>query len=296
MQIFTTITKKVWTRAAVLAAVVILLMTNPAFARLDELIVKDAPYIYPPVAAECAPQSFYLIQKGDTLSHIAGRNGITVECLMALNNLSDCDRILAGQVLELPSNCVVHSVQRGETLAGIARMYQVDINEIGTKNNLPNLNSITVDQKINIPYQAMDTELLNVSGRLADLPFLAWPVTGVISSPFGMRDGRPHEGIDIAVEEGTPIRVSAGGRIAFAGPRGTYGLAVIVDHGGGVRTLYAHCSRVLVTEGKKVDAGDIIALSGNTGRSTGPHLHLEVLKDGVPLDPLPYLQHTRYHG
>lgn len=295
MQIFKTIIKKVRTLAIVATAAAVLWTASPAFARLDELIIKDAPYICPPVIAEYAPQALYLVKTGDTLSYIAGKNGLTVEVLAMANNLSDRDRILAGQVLKLPSGCVVHSVQRGETLSGIARMYQTDINELGTRNNLSNLNSIAVDQKINIPFSARDAGL-NVSGLLADLPPLSWPLSGVISSPFGMRDGRPHEGIDIAVEEGTPVRVSTGGRIVFAGPRGTYGLAVIVDHGDGVRTLYAHCSRLLVTEGKNVDAGDIIALSGNTGRSTGPHLHLEVLKNGVPLDPLPYLERNNYYG
>jgi len=294
MQIVKTMVKKGRALAAVLTAAVVLSMASPAFARLDELIVKDAPYICPPVIAEYAQQALYLVKTGDTLSHIAGKNGLTVESLTTANNLSDRDRIFAGQVLKLPAGCIVHSVQRGETLSGIARMYQVDINDLGARNNLSNLNSITVDQKISIPYSAGGAE--HVSGQPGDLPLLAWPLSGVVSSPFGMRDGRPHEGIDIAVEEGTPVRVSAGGRIIFAGPRGTYGLAVIVDHGGGMRTLYAHCSRLLVTEGKNVDAGDIIALSGNTGRSTGPHLHLEVLKNGVPLDPLPYLERTSYYG
>lgn len=296
MQIFKTRTNKIRALAAVAAAAAVLWTSSPAFARLDELIMEDAPYISPPVIAEYAPQALYLVKTGETLSDIARRNGLTVESLAAANNLPNRDRILAGQVLKVPSDCVVHSVQPGETLSGIARMYQVDINEIGTRNNLSNLNSIAVDQKINVPYSARGAGSLYVSGNLADLPHLSWPLSGAISSTFGMRDGRPHEGIDIAVEEGTPVRVTSGGRIIFAGPRGTYGLAVIVDHGGGVRTLYAHCSRLLVTEGKNVDAGDIIALSGNTGRSTGPHLHLEVLKNGVPLDPLPYLERTSYYG
>ncbi len=294
MQIFKTTLTKGRILATIATAAAVLLTANPAWARLDELIVKGAPYICPPITAEYEQPALHLVKTGETLSQIAGKNGLTIEGLVLANNLPDCDRIFAGQVLKLPSGSVVHSVQRGETLSGIARMYQVDINELGARNNLSNLNNITVDQKISIPSGAGGAQ--QVAGRLAGLPLLTWPLSGPISSPFGMRDGRPHEGIDIAVEEGTPIRVSAGGLIVFAGPRGTYGLAVIVDHGDGVRTLYAHCSRVLVTEGKNVDAGDIIALSGNTGRSTGPHLHLEVLKDGVPLDPMPYLERTSYYG
>ena len=98
------------------------------------------------------------------------------------------------------------------------------------------------------------------------------------------------------MEEGTPIRAAAPGRVVFAGPRGTYGLAVIIDHGGGVRTLYAHCSRILVSEGSSVGTATVVALAGNTGRSSGPHLHLEVLKNGIPLDPLQYLEQEIYYG
>jgi len=175
-------------------------------------------------------------------------------------------------------------------------MYNSDANLIGARNGLTNLNNIVVDQKIFVPYSSVRAiDLISASMGPAVWP-LSWPLVGVITSPFGMREGRPHEGIDIAVEEGTPVRATAPGRVVFAGPRGTYGLAVIVDHGGGVRTLYAHCSKLLVSEGSSVDTGAVIALSGNTGRSTGPHLHLEVLKNGVPLDPLIYLEKESYYG
>lgn len=122
--------------------------------------------------------------------------------------------------------------------------------------------------------------------RLMDL---AWPVMGPVTSPYGMRDGRPHEGIDIAAEEGTPILAAGAGRVVFAGDRGTYGLAVIIDHGKGLSTLYAHCSRVIAVEGDRVDTGSVIAEIGNTGRSRGPHLHLEVRSNGSPCNPKDYL-------
>lgn len=296
MQIIKFKQNKLRVLVAAVTAAAVLWTACPAFARLDELIVEDAPYISPPVIAEAMPQAIYQVKPGDTLSDIARRNGLTVENLVSANNLPNQDRIRAGQVLKVPSDCVLHSVQPGETLSDIARMYRVDINEIGSRNGLSNLNSIAVNQKIYVPYSARGAGFMYVSGNLADLPLLSWPLAGAITSKFGIRDGRPHEGIDIAVEEGTPVRVTSGGRVVFAGPRGTYGLAVIVDHGDGVRTLYAHCSRLMVTEGRNVDAGTIIALSGNTGHSTGPHLHLEVLKNGVPQDPLPYLEHSSYYG
>lgn len=296
MQIFKVKLKKARALAAVVTAAAVLWTASPAFARLDELLVEDAPYISPPAITVSAPQALYQVKAGETLTEIARRNGMSVEILAAANNLPDRDRIRAGQVLKVPSECVVHSVRPGETLSDIARMYRVDINVIGSRNGLANLDRITVGQKINVPYSARGAEQTFVSGSLTALPPMSWPLLGAITSRFGMRDGRPHEGLDIAAEEGTPVRVASGGRVVFAGPRGTYGLAVIVDHGDGVQTLYAHCSRLMVTEGRDVDAGAIIALSGNTGRSTGPHLHLEVRKNGLPLDPLPYLERTIYYG
>lgn len=281
--------------AAVLSAAAVLWGTCPAFARLDELLMENAPYVTPPAVTVSAPKSFYEVKPGDTLTDIARKNGLSIETLAAANELPDRDQIRAGQVLKVPSDCTVHRVQPGETLWDIARMYRVDVNIIATRNGLSNMNNIVVGQQLLVPHGVPGIDQTLPSRGLAAWP-LSWPLVGTITSPFGIRDGKPHEGIDIAAEEGTPIRAAAPGRVAFAGPRGTYGLAVIIDHGGGVRTLYGHCSKVLVTEGSSVGSTTVIALAGNTGRSTGPHLHLEVLKDGLPLDPLPCLEQESYYG
>ena len=103
-----------------------------------------------------------------------------------------------------------------------------------------------------------------------------------------------HAGVDFAAPAGTPIRAAAGGTVAFAGVRGGYGNLVILDHGDGMQTWYAHQRDVAVMEGQRVPAGGILGTVGSTGRSTGPHLHLEVRRDGEPVDPLPLL--TRAHG
>jgi len=278
--------------AAALATVAAVLWTaGPAAARLDELIREDAPYFSPPAAAVAGPQSLYTVRPGDTLWEIARRNGITIELLAAANGLADRDNIRAGQVLTAPSDYVAHRVQPGETLWDIARMYQVDARVIAARNGLSDINKIIVDQSLYVPLGYPGAGL---TARAAAVWPLNWPLVGAITSPFGLRDGRPHEGIDIAAEEGTPIRAAAPGVVVFAGPRGAYGLAVIVDHGGGVRTLYAHCSRLLVAEGASVGPENIIALAGSTGRSTGPHLHMEVLKNGIPLDPVTCL--GSYYG
>jgi murein DD-endopeptidase MepM/ murein hydrolase activator NlpD len=124
---------------------------------------------------------------------------------------------------------------------------------------------------------------------------LAWPIFGTATSPFGYRT-HPifkrkifHAGMDIAAGHGTPIRAADGGRVIEAGWRGGYGKVVIIDHGGGIATLYGHCSATLVSAGQSVTKGQVIAKVGATGYATGPHLHFEVRKDGTPTNPAAWL-------
>lgn len=117
------------------------------------------------------------------------------------------------------------------------------------------------------------------------------PVEGRVSSPFGLRTlagddhARQHQGLDIAAPAGTPIRAARGGTVSFAGRRGGYGNTVVIDHGSGLSTLYAHADTLGVKAGDRVGAGAPIATVGSTGRSTGPHLHFEIRRDGEPVDP-----------
>ena len=116
-----------------------------------------------------------------------------------------------------------------------------------------------------------------------------WPCDGVVVSGFGMRWGRMHEGIDIGCAYGTPNRAAAAGAVIYAGWLGGYGNLVVVDHGNGLSTAYAHASSILVSVGQSVSQGQTVSLVGSTGNSSGPHLHFEVRVNGVAVDPLPYL-------
>ena len=118
---------------------------------------------------------------------------------------------------------------------------------------------------------------------------LIWPCDGVVVSGFGMRWGRMHEGIDIGCAYGTPNRAAASGTVIYAGWLGGYGNLVVVDHGSGLSTAYAHASSILASVGQTVSQGQTVSLVGSTGHSTGPHLHFEVRVNGVAVDPLPYL-------
>ena len=127
----------------------------------------------------------------------------------------------------------------------------------------------------------------------ASLPTI-WPTNGWITSEFGDRRswggvGRVHKGIDIAGPRGTPILAPGHGMVTYTGYRRGYGRTVMIDHGYGITTLYGHCQRLFVKEGQEVKRGMIVASIGNTGRSTGPHLHYEVQVDGVPVNPLLYI-------
>ena len=118
---------------------------------------------------------------------------------------------------------------------------------------------------------------------------LIWPTSGTLTSPFGQRWGRLHAGIDIGAPTGTPIWAAADGRVIFSGWMNGYGNAVIVDHGGGLTTLYAHQSRRAAVVGDQLAQGAVLGYVGSTGNSTGPHLHFETRRNGTAVNPMIYL-------
>ena len=115
------------------------------------------------------------------------------------------------------------------------------------------------------------------------------PTLGVITSAFGFRSGRNHDGIDIGADYGTEILAADGGTVVYAAAMSGYGNFVVIDHGNGFETAYAHCERLLVHKGEDVEKGQVVATVGSTGNSTGPHLHFEVRVNGEPCDPLDYV-------
>jgi len=126
------------------------------------------------------------------------------------------------------------------------------------------------------------------SGAVSAAGFI-WPVNGTVVSGYGWRWGRMHEGIDISASTGTPIWAAAAGNVIYAGWLGGYGNLVVVDHGNGLATAYAHASSILVSVGQPVGQGETVSLVGSTGNSSGPHLHFEVRVNGAAVDPLLYV-------
>lgn len=155
--------------------------------------------------------------------------------------------------------------------------------------------SISKNQKIELK---PSTETQEKKESLGFPKKLSLPVSGKITSSFGLRidpiDGklRHHNGIDIAVPEGTPVKPVLSGKVVYSGYKGGYGNCVIVEHENGVQTIYAHNSKNLVKTGDTVTSETVIALSGSTGRTTGPHLHFEVRKSGKAMNPLAMINNS----
>lgn len=247
------------------------------------------------------------VAQGESLSVIAEEYSVSVDTIVWSNSLSSPDKLKVGQVLKFPSiSGVVHVVSRGESIWTIAKKYGVSRNEIVHANQLDEPDKLKLKQALVIPgakplvvrnapvavasrgSAASRSSSSSSTSHSSDA--LAWPLSGRISSRFGPRWGRMHNGIDIAVPIGTPVKAAADGCVVFTGSRSGYGRLVILDHGGGVHTYYGHNSSFAVKVGDTVAAGCRIALSGNSGVSTGPHLHFEIRVNGRAVNPLDYLK------
>lgn len=235
----------------------------------------------------------HLVAPGETLSEIADRYGVTVQTIAQCSGLSNPNRISPGQSLTFPSvDGLLHRVKPGDTLSGLAQRYGAQAPEIAWANRITDPRALEVGSLLIVPGGRMPQVTVAsgaASGPASGSGVLAWPLRGPITSYYGPRGGGQHTGIDIAGDYGASIRAAAGGEVTMAAWYGRYGRTVIIDHGGGLSTLYAHASEMLVTVGQQVVGGEIIARVGSTGNSTGPHLHFEVRVGDQFRNPLSYL-------
>ncbi len=261
--------------------------------------VEAVPGAAAPTPATLEPTArvvTHIVARGETLSGIAAAYGVSVATVAWASGLSDPNRILPGQKLEFPTvDGVIHRVARGDTLFDIARLYQVDVMSIVRANGVSDPDTLYPGQVLVVP-GATPRAAATVSGgpsvttAAASSSGFIWPLRGAVTSYFGPRWGGFHTGIDIAGSYGATIRAARSGRVTFAGYYGNYGRTVIIDHGGGLSTLYSHASKLLVTAGQDVAQGQAIAQVGSSGNSTGPHLHFEVRVNGQPKNPMNYLK------
>ena len=234
-------------------------------SKIAELIALDpdpsrrSPMEPPPVPASA------VVRFGDTLLKISQRYGLTIAELLRLNPGLDTARLVVGSQVQV----VQSSPSRSRMLLGLAPVGSGGL-------SWPELPQLGESRR---PLPGRGTANL------------AWPAQGTFTSGYGWRWGRMHKGIDIANNVGTPIVAAARGRVTFSGWHdGGYGYLVEITHEDGSLTRYGHNSRLLVREGEQVDQGQTISQMGSTGRSTGPHLHFEVLLPGEgAMNPMLFL-------
>lgn len=272
-------------------------------------------------AATVAGESTYVVQRGDTVYKIARRFGLSWQKLAAANHLSDPSRLDVGQVLVLAEAAVAlptpqptietavapsagdneYVVQQGDNPYRIARRLGIDVQALLTANNITNPHRLQIGQKLVIPAAGAPAPAATPAPTAQPPPEnnpppepppeasrFIWPVEGRHIYQY-FRYG--HGAIDIASPVGSPVVAAAGGTVEFAGWNNYgYGNLVVVDHGDGSKTLYAHNDSFNVETGQQVAQGDSLAMSGNTGRSTHPHVHFSIILNGRltnPCDLLP---------
>ncbi len=265
----------------------------------------------------------YRINKNESLWTIAKKNGTTVKYLMEINNIKNAELIAKNSVIFVPSTRgVFYKIKPGDTLTTISKKYSIEIDTIADHNNIDNKSLIAgrrifipegsekieknpVREKRNIAANNKSQKKKSANTETDSAPvaenksrpagrkgfLLAWPLRGPVTSGFGVRthpfsgDKKFHCGLDIGAEEGTVVRASGEGRVIFSGWKELYGNMVVVSHKNNYITVYAHNSKNLVSLNEKVKLGQKIALSGKTGAVTGAHLHFEIRKGIVPLNP-----------
>ena len=233
----------------------------------------------------------YEVGSGDTLGAIAERFEVTLDTIISFNGLRRERDMKEGLELVIPSHSGIrYTVRRGDNLSRIAARHRVSLDAILDVNDVAS-SIITPGQILLIPGVGLSENVRNrVLGRL----FIA-PAQGRLSSPYGYRDDpftglrKFHNGIDLANGPGTPVVASMSGAVATVGYNGNYGRYVIVRHADGFQTLYAHLARTHVSQGDRVRQGQQLGEMGNTGYSTGNHLHFSIFLNGAHVDPQEYL-------
>ena len=233
----------------------------------------------------------YTVRSGDTISGIAQRFNLSMDTVISFNNIQDARNLTVGTVLTIPnSSGLKYRVRRGDYLGGIAKKFGVALNDLLDWNNLET-SVIVPGQELFIPSARLsEMERNRVFGRL-----FIYPTKGRITDRFGMRRDpftgmrRFHNGVDLAAPVGTPVFASMSGKVAMLGYNPTYGKYLILTHPEGFQTLYGHLDAFRVQKGQSVKQGQRIADMGNSGYSTGSHLHFSIFRRGEPIDPFEYL-------
>jgi len=241
----------------------------------------------------------YIVKPGESINSLGSDFGITALTIKHANNLLS-NTLKVGQELRIPPiDGLFVTVKRNDTLSTIANRYGVDVDDIVQYNNISKDNSIFAGNELLIPGAIISTssnQAYSKSGNISVPSFnpvaysgkFVWP-TSVPTHYLSQGYHAWHRAIDLPRTNGWGIYASAPGIVQTRSARGGYGNLIIVNHGNGWSTYYAHLSEYKVQSGQYVEQGQLIDIIGTTGRSTGPHLHFEIRQNSVPLNPLSYL-------
>ncbi len=204
----------------------------------------------------CAPYGiYYTVKKGDTLYSVSISYGVSLKEIVMINHIKDPSVIKEGQVIFIPG--------------AKERKKEVPVEE----------------ERVEITKPPKPEKREGKKEERGSIP-LIWPVDGIVTSEFGIRDGIPHDGIDISTPEGTPIKAAYDGKVIYSGDElKGYGNLIIIKHEGDYATVYAHNKKNYVKEGDKVKKGQIIGEVGSTGNANSPHLHFEIRWRAKPVNP-----------
>jgi len=238
------------------------LMVGCAHRTLSSAMRLDAEHSEPDLV-----DARHVVARGETLYRIAKAHGVAPDALARANGLRDPRELEVGEELIIPESSPPASA-RGRSVAP----------ERPSPGGLA-----TAEPNAARPSAKPGSHAPALRGELS------WPLRGVLYARFGRKGAEAHDGIDLAAPLGTPIKTAHPGTVLYAGEQKGYGLIAIVEHANGLTTLYAHNRDLRVKTGQQVREGQVIATVGESGRTTGPHLHFEVRKDGIPVDPLDYL-------
>lgn len=251
----------------------------------------------------------YEVKSGETLSQIAQKHGIDVETIKWANDITSVNAVKPGQILKiLPVSGVAHTVKAGDTLESVAKKYSASDQAIVDFpfNDIPDDFKLKVGQVLIIPDGTPpETKIPAPPKRKGPTSIMQGPAAPSFNAPGGGSFRWPtttsgisqyfawyHPGLDLPNRSAPPVVAADGGTVVVAGWPDNYGYGnrVIIDHGNGYKTLYAHLSNVYVSTGQKVSQGQVIGQMGTTGRSTGIHLHFEIHYKGIAVNPLAILK------
>lgn len=240
--------------------------------------------------------STYVVRKGDTISSVAKLFDVSENTIIWSNNLKKGEALKVDETLVvLPVSGVKYTVKKGDNLKSIAKKFKADVDDIELFNGLNTNSKLVVGDEIIVPDGEI-TEIVsvkiipkniakkeNISVKKDTSGYFAYPTASSVRRTRGIT--KTHKGVDLAAPVGTPIYAAASGKVIVARPEGYnggYGKMIVIEHNNGTQTIYGHLSKLFVSNGDTVSQGQNIAAMGNTGRSTGSHLHFQVLDDSNP--------------